>query len=430
MANESFQENSSLLHSLSAVNCSVGRTITNPVNAIPLLLSCLDILCQLFNLIGFHLWRDRTKQPFVQFHVNLAVALMITGLIGTIPLFTRLSPWTPVTVFIAKVFAVAGFSLFSRMAIICVLFISVDRWLSVEFPHWYRQNVTRRAIKFAIVGSWVLGVVMTTPGLVIYRDRINVSCNRPYGMSFQFNKTNGDSPVQAFFATLSRGIFLIPVLFIFQLRILMIVVETKLRMARMRQQTIQPIPGTSFMVVAGRRRLRMAHLALLIVWEHLLASMIVVLGTLLANLPFAFFEYSDVSQSSDAARIVLFKLQNYLFVVQSLYTPFVYLIFFPNFRAAVCRPLLAFQRWFVRVAVVSTEVIAVVCRVNVPMYFWTWPETLEIGLLCGMEQFETSLCPRLNWLKLLMGDWRSALMPCRWSSLDKGNKQINGPALN
>ena len=320
------------------VNCSLFQSINAPLNTVPLITYCAVLLCQTFNLIGFRLWRH--KQPFMRLHVALAVTSLLVGTFGAIAPLCRAAPWTPVTVVIAKL-DVALFTISIYAATIITLCISADRWLSVEFPHRYRNDVSPRKMTVAIAASWGWALISTVPGLAIYREGIEVYCHRPFTVNFRINGVI--DPQETFFASLSAGFFLLPILFIFQVRILIIAVETKLRLIAMRRQAVVPAePASENAGAQARRRLKQANLAMRIVWGNLLASMTVVFGTVLAKIPYSFLPIPALSRATPVA---LIKLQNYLFTVSYLYTPFVYLIFFPQFRAAIKKPLVRGRDW-------------------------------------------------------------------------------------
>ena len=351
-------------------NCTSFQTLNNPINAVPFITWCAVILCQVFDLTAFHLWRQH-KPPFMQFHVSLAVSSLLAAAVSLIAPVSRASPWTPVTMTIAK-FEVGAFATVLRVTIVNTLFISVDRWLSVEFPHLYRVHVSPRKITIAVVVSWVVALVLTVPGVVIFHHGIRVACDQPSSFPYKIDGSDGDS-MQIFFGFLSRGYYIIPMLFISQLRILMIAVETRLRLAQLRRQTVSPDgPGQAWK--QSKRRLKIANLAVRIVWGNLLGSMTVVMGTVLANLP-----YNLAAEKT----LVLIKMQNYLFTVQYLYTPLVYLVFFPHFRAAIKRPLLKGYDWGRRRLTCS---LIQTWMMSLKVWFWrVWIEFdisfLFIGLL-------------------------------------------------
>lgn len=82
-----------------------------------------------------------------------------------------------------------------------------------------------------------------------------------------------------------------------------------------------------------------------IVWGNLMGSMTVVMGTVVAHLPYAQFFHII---SNPATIVALTKLQNYLFIVQYIYTPVVYLVFFPHFRDAYLRSLVGGRDWLLK----------------------------------------------------------------------------------
>ncbi|OQV16571.1 hypothetical protein BV898_09244 [Hypsibius exemplaris] len=194
--------------------------------------------------------------------------------------------------------------------------------------------------------TWLIALGITLPGMVVFREGIVIPCDGPFKMNFKLNNgTSSGQPWQVFLAGLAHGPFLIPILFVFQLRIMIIALQTRLRLHRLRTAT-RVSPN-----VDNVRRLRSAHLAARVIWSSIAGSMVVVIGTVLANLPYNVLEYSGLNGSR--ATVTLLKMQNYLFVFQYVYTPFVYMTFFPPFRAVVCRPYLLAARWLQCIAQAS-----------------------------------------------------------------------------
>ena len=318
-------------------NCSAFsfQTISDPINAVPLITWSIAVLCQLFDLTGFYLWRN--KQPFMRFHVALAITSLLGGLLGVLAPLLRASPWTAATVLIAKL-DVAAFGLVNCAAIVNTLFISIDRWLSVEFPHYYRNNISNRKVIIALLASWLISILIFLPGIIVFRNFIDVSCDGPF--TLKINGTFGD-PAQSVFAGLTRGFFLLPILFIFQVWILVIAVETKLRRVIARRQIVNP-RRRSEASPPEIPRIQQAYMTMRIVWGTLLGSMAVVIGTVLANVPYSLLPIPGLKSKN---LLALIKLQNSLFTVSYLYTPLVYLIFFPQFRGAITGALEKGRVW-------------------------------------------------------------------------------------
>ena len=331
-------------HHLLFINCSAFQSIASPLNAVSTLCAASIILCNLFNLAVFLRWRQ--KSPFMHLHVSLTVSSLLVGLSGLSSPISRSIAWTPTVELMATV-GVLLFLLSHRISVTNTLCISVERWVSVEFPIWYRNHVTKRGIIVLAVIAWLTALVITLPGYAIFRRGIDVACNRPFTMYFLVNGTRGDD-TQAFFGGLARSPFLIPILAAFQIRILVIAVETKLRLIGIRRRPQlfpQPLANnlshsTGQIVVASpvTARPQKPTSAVRIVWGTLLGSMTVVVGSALANIPSAILE-SWGTFSSNGALVHLIEWQNYLHVLQYIYTPVIYVLFFPDFRAIVVAAL-------------------------------------------------------------------------------------------
>ncbi|OQV16569.1 hypothetical protein BV898_09242 [Hypsibius exemplaris] len=314
------------------VNCTLTVEQDQILNWVPIGLSTLIMLCQVFNVSVFHVWRNR--EPFVLFHISLCYSSLILGINSFINPICRMVPWNWTTQMVAKA-AVVSYGIINRVCVINTLLISVDRWVSVEFAVFYRNFMTHRRSRIIAAVTWTVALAITVPGIAVYHSGVIVSCNRPSNMNFRINGTAGE-PWQVFLAFVAKGPYFIPLLFLFQARILMVAVMTRLRMNRMRQ-VMRVGPN-----VVNSRRLTRARMAVNLVWNNLAGSMVVVLGTVLANIPYNVLEFTGLNRG-DAA-VALLKLQNYLFIVQYLYTPAAYMIFFPLYRAVVYRPFRAVAR--------------------------------------------------------------------------------------
>lgn len=179
--------------------------------------------------------------------------------------------------------------------------------------------MSHRKAKVAIVLICVVGLLISLPQLLESSQVLVVSCNGPnYRISSKLSKT------EKVLATLTTLLVLLSFIFVFQLRILMIALTTKLRLIRMRVGLLNRVRAdgginTERLQVAGR----MARM----VWGNLLASMIVVFVTGLTNLPIAVLDI--LGNMGSVSRTTLMIL-NYGSAIQHFYAFFVYLIFFRN----------------------------------------------------------------------------------------------------
>ena len=130
--------------------------------------------------------------------------------------------------------------------------------------------------------------------------------------------------------------FMEPLLLVLQCRILMIAVMSKLRsLQRRRKNALQlaALPGNG--AVVAERNSHSAPTVRRIVWSSLLGSMTMVVAGALGNLPSIVVQLAGINSHDTPPALVQFK--NYIHVVAYLYSPFVYLTFFLEFRATAQR---------------------------------------------------------------------------------------------
>ncbi|OWA52420.1 hypothetical protein BV898_16877 [Hypsibius exemplaris] len=134
-------------------------------------ISSTMITAQVFNLIIFVLWRN--KEPYIFFHICLAVASLLAGLsvASSIPL--RFVARTPVNIFVNIFLGIAVLFYANSASILANFAISLDRWLSVEFAIWYRTTISQKKILFVgIFSSFVLPLVLAVPRFVVYWENM------------------------------------------------------------------------------------------------------------------------------------------------------------------------------------------------------------------------------------------------------------------
>ncbi|OQV16350.1 hypothetical protein BV898_09495 [Hypsibius exemplaris] len=324
----------SLLATRPAVNCSLSATQDLQLNGVPTILVFSQILGQIFNLVVFHLWRN--KEPFLTLHVALAYGNIFTGAVGSISAFARWSKWTITAETIVKV-QVALFAFSNRSTVVNTVLISLDRWLSVEFPIAYRNRISKRKLSIAVLVGWIYSMAVTAPPFVAFRDRILVGCSRPGTFDYT------PSTLWEYFLTaFTKAPIYVALLFLFQLRILVIAVETRIRLIRLKRSVRSAPPPNQAPNMTHALRAQEAKLAARIVWSNLLGSMTVVLVTAISIVPTLVLEYNGLM--GHKGTLLMQHIGSNLFVVQRIYTPFAYLAFFPQFRAAAVRPLVAMAR--------------------------------------------------------------------------------------
>ncbi|OQV24795.1 hypothetical protein BV898_01387 [Hypsibius exemplaris] len=272
---------------------------------------------QLLNLLIFALWRR--KEPYISLHVALAVASLLCGLTFIISVPLRYLPLTPVNIILNKLFGYVFFSFTTSTAILANFAISLDRWLSVEFPVIYRTQVThRKTLWVSTVGVFGTGLVLVGTGTALYwNDGIVIdTCSRQVTYRPQ-NITLGHEFWQVF----NANIFM-PFLFLSQLRIVMI--SATLKLQRHRNQRVITANGN---VEATRALMR-------IVWSSMLASMAVVGITLISKVPFIIVYYL-IRVIPGKVLMWLYPLVGFLTFIMHFTSPLVYLLFWPTYRGIV-----------------------------------------------------------------------------------------------
>ena len=152
-----------------AVNCSSYLTGTELLSLVtgPLCLSGLNMAAQIFNLIAFALWRQ--KEPYVYLHVCLAVVALLMMCKNFVVVALRLAPYMPGGP--AEVWS-SGLLNTGRIFVawyeVVLLFISVDRWLSVEFAVRYRTHVTRKKVLCTFPITLLVALLLCVPGHLVY----------------------------------------------------------------------------------------------------------------------------------------------------------------------------------------------------------------------------------------------------------------------
>ncbi|OWA50392.1 hypothetical protein BV898_14911 [Hypsibius exemplaris] len=269
---------------------------------------------QLFNFLIFALWRN--KEPYILLHVSLAVASLLAGVTVVTAVPLRYAPYTAVNIFLNLSIGVCLLIYANTAAILTNFAISVDRWMSVEFPIKYRTSITHR--KTLLFGSLLIfggSLVMTIPGFILFWKDMN------YARCTGLRTFSPKGVVFTIWEALKGPIFF-PLLFMSQLRILMIAVGQRLLRVRRRRTAVQVVP-------AGNAP---AQEILRIVWSSFLGSMAVVFCTLISHVPNYF-----MSIVPNHASATIRRLGVYLTLLQHCVSPVIYLLFWPPYRQAVSR---------------------------------------------------------------------------------------------
>ncbi|OQV22667.1 hypothetical protein BV898_03492 [Hypsibius exemplaris] len=292
-------------------NCTIlqGRQ-SFTLNGTPLILSGAICLLQAFNLVVFSRWPN--KQPFLMYHVSLAACAVSFAIFGSPAPIARLLPWSRVSEVVAIISAYTSIVI-GRIGQLNILAISLDRLLSVEFPIPYRDHITRTKVSVVLGVNVLVALLLVVPAAAVPAN-IVVSCNRPI---LAVNK-----PYYYVMVVITA------VMICSQCRILVIAVETKLRLLQPRLSRVQPAQPPEDHRRATRRT---TVVVVRIVRENLLAASIVVIVAIVAAAGRILDGFGMISKSSSA---IWLQFSNMMETIQYLATPFVYLAFYRPFRVA------------------------------------------------------------------------------------------------
>ncbi|OWA52421.1 hypothetical protein BV898_16878 [Hypsibius exemplaris] len=281
-------------------------------------LSFTMITAQVFNLIIFALWRN--KEPYIFLHICLAVASLLAGLsvASSIPL--RFVARTPVNIFVNQLLGIALLLYAHSASILANFAISLDRWLSVEFAIWYRTTISqRKALLVGIISTFVLPLVLAVPKFVVYwEDMTWTPCT---GLKHFSPKGIGAEISEAMI-----GPIYLPLLFLSQMRILVIATRHQLRRYQHAQRPagVGPVAVLPVCLVVG------------IVWSSFLGSMAIVFLGLISHVP-RYLQSMLVQHSIIRVSVSSGRLTLYITFIQHCASPVIYLFFWHNYRNAVLR---------------------------------------------------------------------------------------------
>ncbi|OQV24797.1 hypothetical protein BV898_01389 [Hypsibius exemplaris] len=302
----------------------------------PLAFGTVITTTQLFNLIIFALWRG--KEPYINLHVGLALTSLLAGLtlLAAVPIRLLVVP-TDANMFLFRVFGFCLGMYTNSAAMIANFAISVDRWLSVEFAVTYRATVSKRKTLFvATVGVLGAAFLLATTGDALFWEHIGVDrCSR----QVRFVGIGFASEFTMFWVF--NGQFCLPLLFLTQLRVLMISAAYRLKRFRHRRQAaaINHSLGSVGSIRNVARPLQSAAaraLLVRIVWSSLWASMTVICMTLIARLPYIILLYLPPGMKQLVSYQSWMAAGNMTFVMHYT-TPLIYALLWPDYRKTVFR---------------------------------------------------------------------------------------------
>ncbi|OWA51166.1 hypothetical protein BV898_15660 [Hypsibius exemplaris] len=184
---------------------------------------------QLFNLIIFALWRN--KEPYILLHVCLTVASFLAGL--TIVIHGPLGhlPYTPVNAYLNLFIGIGVLPWFISAVIFASFAISVDRWLSVEFAIKYRASIThRKALVAGILTTFGATLILNVPSMTVFRN------NKHFELCAGLRIDDSIGGIAFLIWLVVKGPVLFLLLFLSQLRIMIVAVGLKLQGYHRRHQ--------------------------------------------------------------------------------------------------------------------------------------------------------------------------------------------------
>ncbi|XP_055350319.1 uncharacterized protein LOC129596938 [Paramacrobiotus metropolitanus] len=142
------------------------------------------MIASCINLSVFARWKR--KEPFLLFHISLSFAELLCSTTSFVGYVNRAFDYTLRYALLSKI-GIGFRTTFLPLINILVMLISVDRWISVQFPLFYRRKVKRRVILltinlvwtgtcgfyvifFAFMGSSVLVVTCREVGQFVLKD--------------------------------------------------------------------------------------------------------------------------------------------------------------------------------------------------------------------------------------------------------------------
>ncbi|OWA51775.1 hypothetical protein BV898_16242 [Hypsibius exemplaris] len=251
-------------------NCTLTSSQLMSLNGLPLILTGIIAAAQLFNLIIFHLWRQ--KEPFVLFHVALAYYSLFIGILAAGTPIVRMFPWSERVSVPLTITLLNCFEFIRTLSLVTLLCISADRWLSVEFAVKYRAHISKKRVRQVIAVSWFVTAVLDWPGAVLNWPYYQAFCYRP--------PIDTGSGIGRLVWKIFTGPLIVALLLLCQGRIIFTAVRLKSRQLLSRART------RSIAVAAAPS---VHHPMVRIVWSSLRASMVILLAVVISEVPFMVF---------------------------------------------------------------------------------------------------------------------------------------------
>ncbi|OQV11495.1 hypothetical protein BV898_14225 [Hypsibius exemplaris] len=209
-----------------------------------------------------------------------------------------------------------AFEYINTLYTLILLSISVDRWLSVELPGKYRAGISEKKIRQAIAAAVVLALVLTLPGMIVYWESSTAFCDKIVLRIIPLTST------REAWLILTRPLIL-GVMTIFQARLIFIAVQRKLRRINIYSGKVGVANSNGNNKAGGVEVVQL-------VWSSLRASLIIVLAGVISGLPAVI----HLPASSSPA---VFRMFSLIPALQFMYSPIVYVLLFPQYRAVLIR---------------------------------------------------------------------------------------------
>ncbi|OQV20498.1 hypothetical protein BV898_05543 [Hypsibius exemplaris] len=296
-------------------NCNQDLTLT----ILPYLFCGLIIPAQFFNLVTLGLLPK--KELYILYHISLSASSLLVGIsLALKVLFNAFLPHQSVIYSWLLRISIGTYYYADCSALIATFLMSLDRWMFLGYPPFYRGWMTRQKVLLGIAGFvWLASLFLVAPGLAFFWEEISVSpdANRnPFHL--EWNRIGTKFGVWF----VAKGPFLLPFVLFCHQRVLVIATTHKWKLWRRRHRVRVPAP-------AGQGHIRAVFG---IVWSSLAASMAIISVALAVNVPWTVFLFVDVPQNP-----LVFKAFGILSLAQHCYSPAVYLLCWKEYRAVLRR---------------------------------------------------------------------------------------------
>ena len=295
----------------------------------------------IINILIFFKWKNKEPHHLLYFSISITDFLLgcvtITGPLSRIITF-------PVVFKNAVKFTMASTSVFLYLSATNIVLISVDRWLSVEFPVYYNNgNITHRKIIQVLVAMWTYYMFDSVLVFSFLNEYIIVTCYSPGVFTYK-------GTWWIYFNGLQSGL-LVSIVVLCQCRILAIslrmyfyarrrrkVLPTLMlkRLSNVVPSTVRPsrrhlyIPEGVTATVSSSRRCRRRPMLTMAVVKKVVAGSIVVIMVMVCQFPMGLIGFSSTPPGF-VAYVTIVDINFMQYILKTV----VYFACFPQYRMVV-----------------------------------------------------------------------------------------------